>query len=145
MNKERRVNKMVEYNERKRQVLAFVRDNPSVTSSELARTLNLEIHNARTLLKKYFDQGLLSRRKNDCFGTRNYEATEKGLKRLKWLSGEQTSSVAEEPLNVGELEKEVAPAPIMSEEISLGERVRAAQVERLRKFIELFKNIPDSK
>lgn len=82
MNKERRVNKMVEYNERKRQVLAFVRDNPSVTSSELARTLNLEIHNARTLLKKYFDQGLLSRRKNDCFGTRNYDDGE-GVKEIE--------------------------------------------------------------
>jgi len=33
----------------------------------------------------------------------------------------------------------------MSEEISLGKRVRAAQVERLRKMIEILKNIPDSK
>lgn len=70
---------------RKLEVLEYVRDNESTTSSELAEALDLEIHNARTLLRKYNREGLLSRRKVDVFGTREYMITDKGLRRIEWL------------------------------------------------------------
>jgi len=82
---------LVEYNERKRQVLEYVAHVGAVTSSKLAQALDLEIHNARVLLKKYSRQGLLSRRKADfegarIWGTKVYEITERGLRRLAWLN-----------------------------------------------------------
>jgi DNA-binding MarR family transcriptional regulator len=69
---------MVGYNERKLQVLEYVETHPGTTSSELASALDLEIHNARTLLKKYSCQGLLSRSRADACGTMAYKITEKG-------------------------------------------------------------------
>jgi DNA-binding MarR family transcriptional regulator len=90
------VNWMVGYNERKRQVLEYVKMSPGTTSSELALALNLKIHNARTLLKKYSRQGLLSRSREDARGTRVHEITKKGLRRLSYLKGTESSGLVEE-------------------------------------------------
>ncbi len=73
------------YNERKLQILEFIYENGDVTSFELAEALDLEIHNARTLLKRYHEYGLLSRIKVDSFGTRVYMITNRGIERLEWL------------------------------------------------------------
>ena len=79
----------VKYNERKEQVLEYVRENKPVTSREVARDLDLEVHNARTLLAKYTRFGLL--RRMNPWGKRGYpfeyELTSKGEKRLMWLLG----------------------------------------------------------
>ena len=124
---------MVGFNKRKRQVLEHVRDNPYATSSELARALDLEIHNARTLLKKYDWQGLLSGRKQPDSQAKEYTITEKGLERLKWLTGEAA--------------KEKAGTVVTTEEVVNGKgaskpTAREEAAERLRKFAELLKNVP---
>ena len=85
---------MVGRNERKLQVLEYVKMCQMTKSSELA--LKLEIHNARTLLKKYSRQGLLSRSRADAYGTRVHEITEKGLRRLSYLKGTKSSSLVED-------------------------------------------------
>jgi DNA-binding MarR family transcriptional regulator len=87
---------MVGYNERKLQVLEYVEMCPGTTSSDLASALDLEIHNARTLLKKYSCQGLLSRSRADACGTRVHEITEKGSSRLSYLKGTESSGLVEE-------------------------------------------------
>lgn len=87
---------MTGYNKRKSQVLQYVRENPAATSADLASALDLEIHNARTLLKKYSRQGLLARREADSWGAKTHDITEKGLKRLKWLGGEEVPEAVEE-------------------------------------------------
>jgi len=79
---------MAGYNERKRDILGYVENHPGATASEVASALDVEIHNARTLLHKYNRRGLLSRRIIDGQKTRAYEITEKGLRRLEWLNGE---------------------------------------------------------
>jgi DNA-binding IclR family transcriptional regulator len=87
---------MVGYNERKLQVLEYVEMCRMTTSAELAGSLNLEIHNARTLLKKYSRQGLLSRSRKDAWGTRVHKITAKGLRRLSYLKGTESSGLVEE-------------------------------------------------
>jgi DNA-binding MarR family transcriptional regulator len=87
---------MVGYNERKLQVLEYVEKCPGTTSTELALELNLEIHNARTLLKKYSRQGLLSRSQADACGTWVHKITEKGSSRLSYLKETESSSLVEE-------------------------------------------------
>ena len=87
---------MVGRNERKLQVLEYVKMCQMTKSSELALALKLEIHNARTLLKKYSRQGLLSRSRADAYGTRVHEITEKGLRRLSYLKGTKSSSLVED-------------------------------------------------
>jgi len=128
---------MAGYNERKRQVLEYVKEHPAVTSAELASALDLEIHNARTLLKKYSRQGLLSRSKTDPWGTRVHEITEKGLRRLKWLreqdsSGEIEGEVEEKVIIEGE-EKRLAPVESKLAEIS--------PVERLKKMAHILERL----
>ena len=74
---------MALYNARKRQILEFIYENDFVTSAQVSNELSLEIHNSRTLLKKYYKQGLLTR-KND--GIRKiYTISERGIDRLDWL------------------------------------------------------------
>lgn len=76
------------YNSRKLEILKFVRDAGTVTSSDVAGGLNLRIHNARMLLYKYHRQGLLSRRTVRPFEAKEYSVTEQGVRRLKWLEGQ---------------------------------------------------------
>ena len=76
------------YNERKLQILEYVYMQGSVTSSNLAEALDMEIHNVRTLLRKYSLQGLLTHHKIDARGTRAYEITGKGLERINWIKNE---------------------------------------------------------
>ena len=140
---------MTGHNKRKHQVLDYICRYPDSTSADLASALDIEIHNARTLLKKYHRQGLLRRRKVDRWGTRTYEITEKGLKRRKWLGSHETpakklgrSERASED-KTREKEKKspaAAPKPLESERISTVD-VRARQVERLRRFAELLKQL----
>ena len=84
---------MVGYNERKLQVLEYVELRLGTTSFELSLALKLEIHNARTLLKKYSRQGLLSRSRADARGTRVHKITQKGLRRLSYLKGTESSGL----------------------------------------------------
>lgn len=80
---------IAEYNERKRQILEYVRDNEPVSSWDVSRDLDLEVHNARTLLAKYARFGLL--RRENHWGKRGhpfeYTITERGEERLIWLQG----------------------------------------------------------
>ena len=66
-----------------------MRDNEPVSSREVATDLDLEVHNARTLLAKYTRFGLLSR--YNPWGRRGhpfkYTLTEKGERHLMWLLG----------------------------------------------------------
>ena len=80
-------NKMSSRNQRKLQVLTVMASNGyAYTSSLLASKLNLEVHNARTLLKRYSNMGLLNRRKSKQ-GAYVYWISEKGYRRLEWLKG----------------------------------------------------------
>lgn len=127
---------MVGHNERKLEVLEYLSKNSSVTSDELASALDLEIHNARTLLKNYSSQGLLSRSKVDCYGTRIYDMTEKGWKRLKWLRGDEGEEEKEIPASaVPVMEKMHPVAPPKSARAPISPYVAAAQ--RLRKIAEI--------
>lgn len=63
----------VGWNKRKLQILEFIYEEREVTSLNVAEVLGLEIHNARTLLRRYNRQGLLSRYKTDAYGTRVYD------------------------------------------------------------------------
>lgn len=76
------------YNSRKLEILKFVRDVGTVTSSDVAGALGLRIHNARMLLYKYHRQGLLSRRTVSPFRAKEYSVTERGVRRLAWLKGQ---------------------------------------------------------
>ena len=76
---------MVEWNERKLQVLEYVDEMGEVSSHDVAKALYLEIHNARILLRKYHRQGLLRRYTADAYGTRIYEITAKGVARMAWI------------------------------------------------------------
>ena len=71
-------------NERKLEVLEYVDDTGAVTSKDLAKALDLEIHHSRMLLLNYHRQGLLSRRTFHGL-CKIYEITEKGLNRISYL------------------------------------------------------------
>ena len=121
-------------NERKEQVLEYVLNNPDATSVDVALALDLEIHNARTLLHKYERQGLLSRRQVDFYGTRVYNIKEKGVERLKWLWGEPTQRKSK---SKGE-RREKKHVKVKHEAPTPG---REAAAERLRKFAELLSQL----
>ena len=76
---------MAGWNMRKLQILEYADEVGEVSSFDVAEALNLEIHNARTLLLKYHRQGLLSRYTVDAYGTRLYEITGKGVERIGWI------------------------------------------------------------
>ena len=75
----------MQYNERKLEVLDYILTNETATSDDISLALNIEIHNSRMLLRKYWKQGLLRRRKVNKFGKRVYSLSEKGEERLKFL------------------------------------------------------------
>jgi len=76
---------MVRRGERKLQVLLYASKHREFTSEDIARDLNLEIHNARMLLLKYHRQGLLSRHSFARGLWKVYDVTPKGLRRIDWL------------------------------------------------------------
>ena len=77
---------MAGYKERKLEILEYVSERGEVTASDVADDLNLEIHNARTLLKKHHSQWLLIRQKSDdAWGTREYNIAEIDLDRIEWI------------------------------------------------------------
>ena len=129
---------MVGHNERKLQVLHYISENAGITSADLASALDLEIHNARTLLKKYSRQGLLSRSIGDRHGTRIHDITQKGLKRLKWLRGDEGKEEKEIPTSAVPIMEKMHPvAPPKPA------RAPVPAVQRLRKLAELLSNIPE--
>ena len=79
---------LVEFNERKFEVLTYILGYGPVTPSELAFALHLEIHNARMRLLNYFRQGLLARHRGKMGAS--FSLTEKGRRRLDFLSGEKS-------------------------------------------------------
>ena len=71
-------------NQRKLQVLQFISDNGGqATSNQLEIELDMEIHNARMALLRYFNQGLLRRSRGHSI--KLYTLTEKGYQRLQYL------------------------------------------------------------
>lgn len=73
-------------NERKLEVLKFVAAEEEVTTEQVAEAFDMEIHNARMQLKRYWKSGLLHRRVIDRkTKKRAYRITEKGIGRISWL------------------------------------------------------------
>jgi DNA-binding MarR family transcriptional regulator len=75
----------VQYNERKFEVLDYIFTNETTSSDDISFDLGIEIHNSRMLLRKYWKQGLLRRKKVNKLGKRVYSLSEKGEERLKFL------------------------------------------------------------
>lgn len=75
-------------NARKWQVLRHISDHGPATPDELARSLGLEVHNARMLLGSYNRWGLLTRRRVGPWKTYSYDITARGRDRLAWLEGQ---------------------------------------------------------
>jgi DNA-binding MarR family transcriptional regulator len=61
----------VQYNKRKFEVLNYIFTNETTSSDDISFDLRIEIHNSRMLLRKYWKQGLLRRRKVNKFGKRS--------------------------------------------------------------------------
>ena len=81
-------------NERKLETLHFLEEEEEVTPSQLADTLELEIHHVRVILLRYWREGLLYRHIiNRKSKQRAYRITEKGKARLKWLEDNDPSAL----------------------------------------------------
>lgn len=84
---------MAARNERKLELLKFIEAEEEVTPSQVADTLELEIHHVRMLLLRYWKAGLLYRHKvNRKTKQRAYRISEKGIDRIKWLENNKPSS-----------------------------------------------------
>lgn len=74
------------WNERKFLVLQFAAAQvDEFTSEDLATALDIEIHAARTYLKRYHVMGLLARHRIYGLSMRAYRITKKGLSRLSYI------------------------------------------------------------
>ncbi len=61
-------------------------DAEPVTARDVSDALGIEVHDARGLLRRYHRQGLICKQEGgDPFHAWEYELTEKGLERLRWL------------------------------------------------------------
>jgi len=87
----RRRRKM-QFNQRKAEVLQYIRESGEVCARDLFEELEMEIHNARMLLLIYWKEGLLTRRSilvpnESMFGTTiyTYTLTERGKARQRAL------------------------------------------------------------
>ncbi|NOR78168.1 MAG: hypothetical protein GQ523_07060 [Methanophagales archaeon] len=78
---------MVAKNERKLEVLKFVEaEGEEVTAEQVADIFDMEIHNARMPLQRYWKAGLLNRRVVDKkTKKRIYRISENEKNRIKWL------------------------------------------------------------
>lgn len=74
----------MEKGKRKREILGYLVEKEEVTPRELSEDLHIEIHNARVLLKRYWLEGLLSRKMQGM--TAHYRIKERGYERLQFLS-----------------------------------------------------------
>lgn len=84
---------MASKNERKLEVLKYIEQEEVVTAEEVADAFDMEIHNARMQLKRYWKSGLLNRRVIDMkTKKRAYMITEKGIGRISWLEDNTPSS-----------------------------------------------------
>lgn len=85
---------MAGWNERKLETLHFLEEEEEVTPSQLADTLELEIHHVRVILLRYWREGLLYRHIiNRKTKQRAYRISEKGIARLKWLENNEPFSL----------------------------------------------------
>ena len=85
---------MAPRNERKLEFLKFIDAEEEVTPSQVADTLELEIHHVRMLLLRYWKSGLLYRHMiNRKTRQRAYNLTEKGKARLRWLENNEPFSL----------------------------------------------------
>ena len=75
----------MQYDERKFEILDDIFTNETTSSDDISFALDIEIHNSRMLLRKYWKQELLRMRKVNKFGKRVYSLSEKGEERLKFL------------------------------------------------------------
>jgi len=80
---------MAGMNERKLEVLEFVAQEGEVTPAQVAEALDMEIHNARMQLQRYWKMNLLHRRMvNRRTKQRLYSISDEGGERIEWLKGE---------------------------------------------------------
>lgn len=78
---------MAGMNERKLEVLEFVAHEGEVTPAQVAEALDMEIHNARMQLQRYWKMNLLHRRMvNRRTKQRLYSISIEGAERIEWLS-----------------------------------------------------------
>jgi len=79
--------------ERKPEVLRFVEEERGgVTTSQVADAFEMEIHNARNQLCRYWKAGLLYRKKlSRKTKQRAYRIAEKEIDRMKWLENSNQS------------------------------------------------------
>jgi len=78
---------MVGKNQRKLEVLQFVKVETETTANQVARELEIEISNSKKLLARYWQMNLLRRRLvNKKTRERAYSITQKGLDRIEWLN-----------------------------------------------------------
>ncbi|MCW4040983.1 MAG: hypothetical protein NWE83_09575 [Candidatus Bathyarchaeota archaeon] len=82
---------MVGRNERKLQILEYLVEVDEATAQYIAEVCDITIHNARTLFARYHQYGLLSRYTSDRYGTRVYSITTRGIDRLDWLRGDEST------------------------------------------------------
>jgi DNA-binding MarR family transcriptional regulator len=75
---------MATRNLRKMQVLGLLASGYAYTPRHLSEALNVEIHNARMLLKRYHKMGLLNKAKTRN-GSHVYWINQRGMQRLAWL------------------------------------------------------------
>jgi DNA-binding MarR family transcriptional regulator len=89
---------MAARNERKLKVLMFVLEAGELTSEEVCNFFEMEIHNARMQLQRYWKTGLLNRRVVDKkTKKRIYRISPKGKARLRWLENN------DEPFSLGKM------------------------------------------
>ena len=88
---------VVGWNKRKFQVLEYVYEREEGSSRDVADALHVEIHNVRTLLRKYHLQCLLRRYTGDAYGSRIYEITTKGEARIEWIRSHWEDENEERP------------------------------------------------
>ncbi|KXB08002.1 hypothetical protein AKJ56_02010 [candidate division MSBL1 archaeon SCGC-AAA382N08] len=72
------------FTERQYQILNHVQDNGETLSKEVAKKLDIDIHNASMRLKDYYENGWLSRERG-AYGRFKYTITEQGENRIDWL------------------------------------------------------------
>lgn len=75
------------FNERKAEILELLDRMGESTALDVAGALGITQINSSRLLGLYFREGLTRRRTIDRFGTKSYQITERGRKRLNWIRG----------------------------------------------------------
>lgn len=77
-----------ERNARKLQILELAEEEGEITSADVSKELGITLHNASMLLRRYWKQGLLSRKASGLCNRKTYSIRRKGRRRLRWLQHE---------------------------------------------------------